>query len=56
MLDGPREGNAYTGGEVAAPVFSKVVQQTLRTLGVEHDQEVRSTIRTRPDGVAQGTP
>ncbi len=56
MLDGPREGNAYTGGEVAAPVFSKVVQQTLRTLGVEHDLDVRSTIRTRPEGVAQGTP
>jgi cell division protein FtsI (penicillin-binding protein 3) len=56
MLDGPREGNAYTGGAVAAPVFSKVVQQTLRTLGVEHDREVRNTIRVRPDAVPQGTP
>lgn len=55
MLDEPRgERGEYTGGAVAAPVFSKIVQQTLRTMGVEHDLEVRSRIRVQPQ--AEATP
>jgi len=45
MLDEPSNGKYY-GGEVAAPVFSEVVQQTLRTLGVQPDLEVRAQIQT----------
>ena len=36
----------YYGGAVAAPVFSQVVQQTLRLLGVPPDLEVRPLITT----------
>ncbi len=43
MVDEPTNGKYY-GGEVAAPVFSEVVQQTLRTLGVPPDLEVRPQI------------
>ena len=45
MVDEPNNGK-YFGGEVAAPVFSEVVQQTLRTLGVQPDLEVRPQIVT----------
>jgi cell division protein FtsI (penicillin-binding protein 3) len=38
MVDEPTKGG-YFGGQVAAPVFSQVVQQTLRTLGVAPDIE-----------------
>ena len=43
MVDEPTAGK-YFGGDVAAPVFSEVVQQTLRTLGVQPDLEVRPQI------------
>jgi len=43
MVDEPGSGK-YFGGDVAAPVFSEVVQQTLRTLGVPPDIEVRPQI------------
>jgi cell division protein FtsI (penicillin-binding protein 3) len=43
MIDEPNNG-VYYGGDVAAPVFSQVVQQTLRTLGVEPDLQVRPQI------------
>ena len=43
MVDEPNNG-VYYGGDVAAPVFSQVVQQTLRTLGVEPDLQVRPQI------------
>jgi cell division protein FtsI (penicillin-binding protein 3) len=43
MVDEPSAGKYY-GGDVAAPVFSEVVQQTLRTLGVPPDLEVRPQI------------
>jgi cell division protein FtsI (penicillin-binding protein 3) len=43
MLDEPSAGKYY-GGEVAAPVFSETVQQTLRTLGVQPDMAVRPQI------------
>lgn len=43
MIDQPSVGGHY-GGEVAAPVFSQVVQQTLRLLEVPPDLEVRRQI------------
>lgn len=43
MVDEPSNG-VYYGGEVAAPVFSQVVQQTLHRLGVVPDMEVQSQI------------
>jgi len=39
MLDEPSAGQYY-GGAVAAPVFSEVVQQTLRMMGVKPDMTV----------------
>ncbi len=46
MVDEPTNGQYY-GGLVAAPVFSEVVQQTLRSLGVAPDLDVRSQIVMR---------
>ena len=43
MVDEPSAGKYY-GGDVAAPVFSQVVQQTLRTLGVAPDVAVAPQI------------
>jgi cell division protein FtsI (penicillin-binding protein 3) len=43
MVDEPG-GAKYYGGDVAAPVFSQVVQQTLRMLDVPTDLEVRPQI------------
>ena len=43
MLDEPSAGKYY-GGEVAAPVFSTTVQQTLRMLGVQPDMNVKPQI------------
>ncbi|MDO9166262.1 MAG: penicillin-binding protein 2, partial [Rhodoferax sp.] len=39
MIDEPSAGQYY-GGAVAAPVFSEVVQQTLRMMGVQPDMTV----------------
>ena len=47
MIDEPTKGSYY-GGEVAAPVFSQVVQQTLRTLGVTPDLPVTPQISDKP--------
>ena len=46
MIDEPSNGKFY-GGAVAAPVFSQVVQQTLRTLGVPPDRDVAPQILAR---------
>lgn len=46
MVDEPSNGQ-YFGGTVAGPVFSAVVQQTLRTLNVPPDIEVRPHIVSR---------
>jgi cell division protein FtsI (penicillin-binding protein 3) len=43
MIDQPSQGGHF-GGDVAAPVFSQVVQQTLRLLNVPPDIEVRRQI------------
>jgi cell division protein FtsI (penicillin-binding protein 3) len=45
MVDEPSNGQHY-GGDVAAPVFSKVVEQTLRMLGVPPDLDVQQQIVT----------
>jgi cell division protein FtsI (penicillin-binding protein 3) len=43
MVDEPSAGKYY-GGDVAAPVFSATVQQTLRMLGVQPDMNVKPQI------------
>ncbi len=43
MIDEPTAGQYY-GGAVAAPVFSEVVQQTLRMMGIQPDMAVRPQI------------
>ena len=43
MIDEPSAGQYY-GGAVAAPVFSEVVQQTLRMMGVQPDVAVKPQI------------
>ncbi|MBH1966325.1 MAG: penicillin-binding protein 2 [Comamonadaceae bacterium] len=43
MIDEPSNG-VYFGGAVAAPVFSEVVQQTLRIMGVQPDMAVKPQI------------
>jgi len=46
MVDEPSNGKFY-GGDVAAPVFSEVVQQTLRMMGVPPDMDVQPQIVAR---------
>ena len=43
MIDEPSNG-VYYGGAVAAPVFSEVVQQSLRIMGVQPDVAVKPAI------------
>ncbi|HYF21012.1 MAG TPA: penicillin-binding protein 2 [Ramlibacter sp.] len=43
MIDEPSAGK-YFGGDVAAPVFSATVQQTLRMLGVQPDMSVKPQV------------
>ena len=43
MIDEP-SGGRYYGGDVAAPVFSATVSQTLRMLGVQPDMNVKPQI------------
>ena len=43
MVDEPSNGKFY-GGEVAAPVFSETVAQTLRMLGVQPDMAIKPQI------------
>jgi cell division protein FtsI (penicillin-binding protein 3) len=43
MIDEPSAGK-YFGGDVAAPVFSATVQQTLRMLGVQPDMNVKPQV------------
>lgn len=47
MVDEPSAGSYY-GGTVAGPVFSDVVQQTLRLMGVPPDKEVKPQIVAAP--------
>ena len=43
MIDEPSAGK-YFGGEVAAPVFSDVVQQSLRLMGVQPDMALKPQV------------
>jgi cell division protein FtsI (penicillin-binding protein 3) len=52
MVDEPSKG-VYYGGAVAAPVFSQVVQQTLRLMNVAPDLEVASQIAAAKPGPAE---
>jgi cell division protein FtsI (penicillin-binding protein 3) len=45
MIDEPSAGQ-YFGGLVAAPVFSEVVQQTLRMMSVPPDLAVKPLVVT----------
>jgi cell division protein FtsI (penicillin-binding protein 3) len=47
MVDEPSNG-VYFGGDVAAPVFSQVVQNTLRMMAVAPDIEVKGQIVSQP--------
>lgn len=51
MIDEPSTGQYY-GGLVAAPVFSRVVGETLRLLNVPPDEPVAPLIATRQDDPA----
>jgi cell division protein FtsI (penicillin-binding protein 3) len=47
MVDEPTK-NGFYGGQVAAPVFSQLVQQTLRLMNVAPDIDVPTAIVPRP--------
>jgi cell division protein FtsI (penicillin-binding protein 3) len=47
MVDEPAKGVFY-GGDVAAPVFSQVVQNSLRMMGVPPDIDVKAQIVSKP--------
>jgi cell division protein FtsI (penicillin-binding protein 3) len=51
MVDEPTAGGHF-GGDVAAPVFSQVVQQTLRLMNVAPDMDVTPQIVARAQAVA----
>jgi cell division protein FtsI (penicillin-binding protein 3) len=55
MVDQPSQGGHF-GGEVAAPVFSQVVQQTLRLLNVPPDLEVPRQIMAQTLAQAVAAP
>jgi cell division protein FtsI (penicillin-binding protein 3) len=48
MIDEPTNG-AYFGGDVAAPVFSQTVQQTLRMMGIQPDVAVRPQVMAKAE-------
>lgn len=52
MIDEPNNG-VHFGGDVAAPVFSQVAEQTLRLLGVPPDLDVKQQIVTTGPGVEE---
>ena len=52
MVDEPSKG-VYFGGDVAAPVFSQVVQQTLRMMNVAPDLDVQAQINAKPVAAEQ---
>ena len=52
MVDEPSKG-IYFGGDVAAPVFAQVVQQTLRMMNVAPDIEFKPQIAVQPGAAEQ---
>ena len=47
MVSEPSKGKYY-GGDVAAPVFGAVMQQTLRLMNVPTDMDVKAQISAKP--------
>jgi cell division protein FtsI (penicillin-binding protein 3) len=47
LVDEPNNG-LHFGGDVAAPVFGQVVQQTLRMMNVAPDIDVKAQINAKP--------
>ena len=52
MVDDPSNG-LHFGGDVAAPVFSQVVAQTLPLMGVKPDLDVRTQINAARNAPAE---
>ena len=52
MVDEPGNG-VHFGGDVAAPVFSEVVQQTLRMMNVAPDIDVKAQINAAKPAPAE---
>jgi cell division protein FtsI (penicillin-binding protein 3) len=52
MIDDPRAGK-YFGGDVAAPVFSQIAQDSLRHLGVAPDLDIKPGITVNKDSAVQ---
>ncbi len=48
MVDEPPPGNHF-GGQIAAPVFSRIVSETLRTLSIAPDAPYKTSIQTDGD-------
>ena len=55
MVDEPSNG-VYYGGAVAAPVFSQVVQQTLRMMNVAPDLDIKSQVVAKAAPGGAGAP
>ena len=53
MIDEPSNGKHF-GGEVAAPVFSQVMDGSLRALGVAPDAPLKPLVLTSADAVREG--
>ncbi|MGB5109072.1 MAG: penicillin-binding protein 2 [Formosimonas sp.] len=52
MVDEPPRGNHF-GGQIAAPAFSQIVSETLRTLSIAPDAPYKTSISTDGDDVAE---
>ncbi len=47
MVSAPTKGKYY-GGDIAAPLFGEVMQQTLRLMSVPNDMDVKAQISAKP--------
>ncbi|MDH5409058.1 MAG: penicillin-binding transpeptidase domain-containing protein, partial [Gammaproteobacteria bacterium] len=52
VINEPRQG-VYYGGEVSAPVFSKVMAGALRLMGIAPDMKVDQSVHLAAVGVKQ---
>ena len=52
MVDEPPRGNHF-GGQIAAPAFSQIVSETLRTLSIAPDAPYKTSISTDGDDFAE---
>jgi cell division protein FtsI (penicillin-binding protein 3) len=53
MVDEPTT-NGYYGGQVAAPIFSTIVSETLRAMNVAPDSAVKNMV-LRDDSINSGS-